>query len=119
MDFHSSSKNWLKFRGKKMDNPLKFNFLQKKKKIFNIDLFKWLNFSKNKRHVKYRFLVFIFGVVDKNSCSNFYLEQLKEIYFQKKTSFYISFEHLVISDPLLSIWITDEPEIIFKIFKET
>jgi len=119
MDFHSSSKNWWKFRGKKMDNPLKFNFLQKKKKIFNIDLFKWLNFSKNKRHVKYRFLVFIFGVVDKNSCSNFYLEQLKEIYFQKKTSFYISFEHLVISDPLLSIWITDEPEIIFKIFKET
>ena len=58
MDFHSSSENWWKFNGKKMDNSSKCNFSQKKNKIFNVDLFKWLNFSKNKRHVKYRFLVF-------------------------------------------------------------
>ena len=103
-------------------HPNSINLLKEKKqktKILNVDLFRWLSFSKNKKHVKYRFLVFIFGVVDKNSYSNFYLEQLKDIYFHKKTSFYISFEHLVISDPILSVWITDEPEIIFKIFKET
>jgi len=81
------------------------------------NLFKWLRLLKNKKYVRYRFLVFIFGVVDKNSGSNFYLEQLRDIYCQKKISFHIAFEHLVLSDPLLSIWLTDEPEIILKIFQ--
>lgn len=82
-------------------------------------LFKWLNSPKNKKYVRRRFLIFLFGVIDKHSGLYFYLEQLKNFYFHRKTSFYIYFEHLVVSDPLLSIWLTDEPEIILEIFKNS
>lgn len=119
MNYHPVSENSRILKGKNSKTPNNFKNFQKKTKIIDINLFRWLSFSKNKKHVKYRFLVFLFGVVDKDSYSNFYLEQLKDIYFHKKISFYISFEHLVISDPILAIWITDEPEIIFRIFKET
>ena len=119
MSFDPVSKNLRELKEINSKIPKNFIKSQKKTKIFNINLFRWLSFSKNKKHVKYRFLVFIFGVVDKNSYSNFYLDQLKDIYFHKKRSFYISFEHLVISDPILAVWIADEPEILFKIFKET
>jgi len=99
----------------KISCNLNKNYKPKNKEIQN--LFKWLKLHKNKKYIRYRFLVFIFGVVDKFSGLNFYLEQLKDIYCHKKYSFHISFEHLVISDPLLSIWLADEPETIFKIFQ--
>lgn len=107
------------FYNKNTDKPNDSDFLISKNNETNVTLFKWLTFPKNIKYVRYRFLIFIFGIIDRKTGSNFYLEQLKDVYFQKKNSFYISFEHLVISDPLLSIWVTDEPESIFKIFKET
>ena len=90
-----------------------------KKKLKKKILSHWLRYPRNRNYVKYRFLIFIFTIFNKNSGSNFYMEQLKEIYLNKSKNFYICFEHLVISDPLLSIWVTDEPEEIFKIFKYT
>ena len=100
-------------------NARKFKNNKFSKNSSFLHLNRWLNFPKNRKYIRYRFLTFIFGTIDMNTGSNFYIEQLKEIYFNKKTSFFLCFEHLVLADPLLSIWVTDEPEIVFKIFKET
>ena len=112
-------KKFKNFKEKNLKFSKNFNNFYKKKNLQTLRLFKWLSFSKNKRYVRYRFLIFIFGIIDKDSGKNFYLEQLKEIYFNRKASFYISFEHLVLSDPIMSVWVADEPEIMFKIFKDT
>ena len=84
MNYHPVSENSRILKGKNSKTPNNFKNFQKKTKIIDINLFRWLSFSKNKKHVKYRFLVFLFGVVDKDSYSNFYLEQLKDIYFHNE-----------------------------------
>jgi DNA replication licensing factor MCM2 len=79
---------------------------------------KWLDFIYNREIVKYRFLKFLFGIID-NENKNHYLDLIKNLYFMQNKSLIISFQHIVIRDPILAIWLTDEPEQILRIFQET
>ncbi|AFP65626.1 minichromosome maintenance component complex 2-like protein (nucleomorph) [Chroomonas mesostigmatica CCMP1168] len=97
----------------------RFLGLKKSKKISNvINLKKWLNLYNNRNFVKHRFLCFLFGTLDEKYGSNFYIEKLKKIVSFEKKNLIISFLHLVIGDPLLAIWLIDEPQEILKIFQE-
>nr|UXY88221.1 minichromosome maintenance component complex 2-like protein [Cryptomonas curvata] len=79
---------------------------------------KWLDFIYNREIVKYRFLKFLFGIID-NENKNHYLDLIKNLYFMQNKTLIISFQHIVIKDPILAIWLTDEPEQILRIFQET
>ena len=66
-----------------------------KKKLKKKILSHWLRYPRNRNYVKYRFLIFIFTIFNKNSGSNFYMEQLKEIYLNKSKNFYICSKNFV------------------------
>lgn len=65
-------------------------------------------FSKN--FIKQRFLVFFFKTIKSDLGRNFYIEEIINIYSSKEKNFFISFSDLISTDPLLALWILDEPE---------
>ena len=79
---------------------------------------KWLGYAYNSEIVKYRFLKFLFGIIDKKG-KNYYIKSIKNLYLTSAKSLIISFQHIVIKDPILAIWLTEEPEKMLKIFQET
>jgi DNA replication licensing factor MCM2 len=83
-----------------------------------MQLNKWLEFIYNREIVKFRFLKFLLGIIDKNN-KNYYLDLVKNLYFMQNKNLIISFQHIVIKDPILAIWLTDEPEQVLRIFQET
>jgi DNA replication licensing factor MCM2 len=91
----------------------------KKRNLSLNNLKKWLKLKNNRNFVKHRFLCFLFGTLDEKYGSNFYIEKLKKIFSFEKQNLIVSFLHLVISDPLLAIWLIDEPREILLIFQES
>mmetsp|Transcript_21524 Transcript_21524/g.49913 ORF Transcript_21524/g.49913 Transcript_21524/m.49913 type:complete len:740 (+) Transcript_21524:72-2291(+) len=95
---------------KKENDDLKSNF---------VSIFKWLRNNENRNLIKHRFFCFLFGINDEKFGTNFYIEKIKNLFSYNEKSLIISFLHLVIGDPLLAIWLIDEPEEILSIFQES
>jgi len=110
-------KNFFRSTKKKNSNSSLKNDKYKSKNFENIK--KWLSFSTNRDLIKHRFFCFLLSVFDEKLGSNFYLHKIYESFFFNKKFFLISFLHLVIIDPLLAIWIVDEPLLIFEIFEDS
>nr|UXY87231.1 minichromosome maintenance component complex 2-like protein [Cryptomonas sp.] len=83
-----------------------------------MQLGEWLNITFNQSIVKCRFLYFLFSIFDTKNKS-YYFERIKNICLTGKKNLTISFQHMVIKDPILAIWLTDEPEKVLRIFQET
>ena len=83
-----------------------------------MSLNKWLDYEYNKQIVKYRFLRFLFGIIDEDK-KNYYIKSIKNLCLTNTKSLIISFQHIVVKDPILSIWLTEEPEKMLKIFQKT
>jgi DNA replication licensing factor MCM2 len=84
-----------------------------------ISIKNWLKTVKNRDLIKHRFYCFLFGTNDERYGTNFYIEKIKNFFFYGRKSFVISFLHLVIGDPLLAIWLIDEPSEMLSIFRES
>jgi DNA replication licensing factor MCM2 len=78
----------------------------------------WLSSVFNCEIVKYRFLKFLFNTIDENN-KNYYLESIKSMCITSNKSLIISFQHIVIIDPMLAVWVTDEPGKVLEIFQKT
>ena len=83
-----------------------------------MSLCKWLDSSYNNEIVKYRFLNFLFGITDTDG-KNYYIKSIKNLYLKYTKSLIISFQHIVVKDPILAIWLTEQPEKIIEIFFKT
>lgn len=84
-----------------------------------ISIKNWLRTVRNRDLIKHRFYCFLFGTNDERYGTNFYIEKIKNFFFYGRKSFVISFLHLVIGDPLLAIWLIDEPSEMLSIFQES
>jgi len=72
-----------------------------------------------KRFIKQKFLKFFFNSTQTNLGQKIYIEEIINICSSQKKIFSISFQDLISSDPLLALWMIDEPEKILKICKKT
>ena len=113
-----STKSFTKSRDTAENYCNKQVYLEKNKiKIYKID--KWLKSNQNRDLIKHRFFCFLFGTNDEKFGTNFYIAKIKNLFFYHKKSLLISFLHLVIGDPLLAIWLIDEPVTMLSIFQES
>lgn len=97
----------------------KKNVLRKNKKKKTFLIVKWLKNFQNRDLIKHRFYCFLFGTNDEKFGSNFYVEKIKNYFFYNRKSLLISFLHIVVGDPLLAIWLIDEPTEMLNIFQES
>jgi DNA replication licensing factor MCM2 len=95
-----------------------FSNLKKQKFFFFTNLKQWLKLLINRDLIKHRFFCFLLETFNENFGSNFYCEKIYQSFFFNKKLFLISFLHLVVMDPLMAIWIIDEPHEMISIFKE-
>jgi DNA replication licensing factor MCM2 len=93
------------------------NIYLKNLMISNFNLNEWLKSFKNAQIVKHRFLCVIFGITKVKSGNSYYLEKLRNSFSKEKKNILFSFQHLVAADPVLAIWLSNEPESILKIFQ--
>jgi len=95
----------------------KFKEDLKKCELTNFNLLYWLENPKNKEIVKHRFLWILFGITELKSGNSYYLEKIKNSFSTEKNIIFLSFQHLVAGDPILAVWVSNEPEKILKIFE--